>query len=179
HRRLSILDLTEGGAQPMHYAGDYTITYNGEVYNYIELRTVLLQKGYVFSGNSDTEVILAAYQEYGFDCVNHFTGMWAFAIHDRKKNIVFISRDRFGVKPLYYHYSKDQNALFFGSEIRQILTQLKEIKVNEQVLFDYLYLGYHHHTEFTFFDGIRSLDAGHNMVVDVGSGKHVISRWYT
>lgn len=176
HRRLSILDLSELGAQPMKYGEDLVLTFNGEVYNYIELRASLKQKGYSFTSGTDTEVVLAAYQEWGQQCVSHFNGMWAFAIHDKKKNLVFISRDRFGVKPL--HYYVNQSYLLFGSEIRQILTQQVQRRVNKQVLFDYLYLGYHHHTNQTFFEGIFSLDPGHNLIFDLGSGQYEISKWY-
>lgn len=176
HRRLSILDLSELGAQPMHFGPDYTLTYNGEVYNYIEIRETLKQKGYSFKSGSDTEVILAAYQEWGTNCVQHFNGMWGFALHDKKKNIVFISRDRFGVKPVYYY--DNENVFVFGSEIRQLLTKLPERKVNKQILFDYLYLGYHHHTSETFFEGIHSLDPGHQIVFDLKTGTYTISQWY-
>lgn len=176
HRRLAIIELSELGAQPMTYSDNYTITYNGEVYNYIEIREMLARKGYAFTGGSDTEVILAAYQEYGPECVRFFNGMWALAIHDVKNNTVFISRDRFGVKPLYYF--EDDNSFYFSSEIRQLLPFLKERKVNRQVLFDYLYLGYHHHTSETFFEGITSLDGGHNMIIDLSSGARQITQWY-
>lgn len=176
HRRLSIIDLSELGAQPMKYGDDLMLTFNGEVYNYIELRASLKKKGYVFASGTDTEVVLAAYQEWGQECVSHFNGMWAFAIHDQKKNQVFISRDRFGVKPLYYY--ENQSFLLFGSEIRQILTQKRHRKVNQQILFDYLYLGYHHHTNQTFFESVFSLDPGHNLIFDLGSGQYKISKWY-
>ena len=177
HRRLSILDLSDLGAQPMKYGENLTITYNGEVYNYIEIRESLKQKGYVFTSGSDTEVILASYQEWGEECVHRFNGMWAFAIHDIKRNIVFISRDRFGVKPL--HYFEDQQSFLFGSEIKQILTQVVDRKVNMQMLFDYLYLGYHHHTNFTFFENILSLAPGHNLIFNLNTGQYQISKWYT
>lgn len=177
HRRLSILDLSDLGAQPMKYGENLTITYNGEVYNYIEIRESLKQKGYVFTSGTDTEVILASYQEWGEECVHRFNGMWAFAIHDIKRNIVFISRDRFGVKPL--HYFEDQQSFLFGSEIKQILTQVVDRKVNMQMLFDYLYLGYHHHTNFTFFENILSLAPGHNLIFNLNTGQYQISKWYT
>lgn len=177
HRRLSILDLSELGAQPMKYEQDLTITYNGEVFNYIEVREELKSKGYKFKSESDTEVILAAYREWGMECVHHFNGMWAFAIHDSTRNIVFMSRDRFGVKPL--HYFENKEVFLFGSEIRQILTQVSERTVNRQLLFDYLYLGYHHHTNKTFFNNIFCLDPGHNIVFDLAKGSHTISKWYT
>jgi asparagine synthase (glutamine-hydrolysing) len=176
HRRLSILDLSALGSQPMKYGESLIITYNGEIYNYIEIRAELVSRGHIFKSGSDTEVILASYQEWGSECVHRFNGMWAFAIHDIEKKIVFISRDRFGVKPFYYFES--QNKFMFGSEIRQLLTQVTERKVDRQMLFDYLYLGYHHHTHRTFFENIFSLDPGHNMVFDLSTGSHTISKWY-
>lgn len=177
HRRLSILDLSEQGAQPMKHTDDLVITYNGEVYNYIEIRETLRAKGHVFKTGSDTEVILAAYKEWGDQCVHEFNGMWAFAIHDVKKNRLFISRDRFGVKPLYY--CEHDNQFLFGSEIRQLLTQVKERKVNKQILFDFLYLGYQHHSTDTFFENIVSLAPGHNIIIDLTTGVVEISKWYT
>ena len=102
HRRLSIIDLSRAGHQPMHYSDKYVITYNGEIYNYLELRTKLIGYGYSFRTNSDTEVLLASYDYWGQNCVNHFNGMWSFVIHDLVKQNLFCSRDRFGVKPLYY-----------------------------------------------------------------------------
>lgn len=104
HRRLSILDLSPEGNQPMKHfnSDDYVITYNGEVYNYIELREELIKSGCHFNTNTDTEVILAAYKTWGESCVSKFNGMWAFAIYDNSRNIIFCSRDRFGIKPFYY-----------------------------------------------------------------------------
>ena len=112
HRRLAIIDLTDAGAQPMYYQNKYIIVYNGEIYNYIEIREELKVLGYQFGSNCDTEVILAAYDKWGKDCVNKFNGMWAFAIHDKVHNIIFCSRDRFGVKPFYYHHRS--NIFVFG-----------------------------------------------------------------
>src|SRR5262249_20236325 len=103
HRRLSILDLSEQGHQPMASGdGRYVIVYNGEIYNFIELRDELKAVGHVFSSDCDTEVLLKAYQIWGPSCVNRFNGMWAFAIYDRHTHSVFISRDRFGIKPFYF-----------------------------------------------------------------------------
>ncbi|MEW4922382.1 asparagine synthase (glutamine-hydrolyzing) [Algibacter sp. 2305UL17-15] len=175
HRRLSILDLSKLGDQPMEYS-DLTITYNGEVYNYIEIREELREKGYVFKSETDTEVILAAYQEWGENCVQYFNGMWAFAIHDRKKNIVFLSRDRFGIKPLYYH--NNQKAFYFGSEIKQLLYFNPNPKVNKQILFDYIYLTYHHHTNHTFFQDIESLEPSHNLICNLEDSTIIIKRYY-
>jgi asparagine synthase (glutamine-hydrolysing) len=102
HRRLSIIDLSRRGHQPMCYGGRYWITYNGEIYNYIEVRAELEKLGYQFESGSDTEVILSAYAAWGPKCLERFNGMWAFAIHDSVENIIFMARDRFGVKPLHY-----------------------------------------------------------------------------
>jgi asparagine synthase (glutamine-hydrolysing) len=118
HARLSIIDL-QGGAQPMPAAGNrYWITFNGEIFNYVELRDELLSKGYKFATQSDTEVILHAYREYGEDCVTHFNGQWAFAIWDNVEQKLFLSRDRSGVRPLYYTQTRD--AFLFASEIKAL-----------------------------------------------------------
>jgi asparagine synthase (glutamine-hydrolysing) len=104
HRRLSILDLTEMGKQPFSYLDTLHITFNGEIYNFIELRKELSAQGYSFRTESDTEVVLAAYHCFGKDCLMKFNGMWAFAIWDERNNELFVARDRFGVKPLHYCY---------------------------------------------------------------------------
>jgi asparagine synthase (glutamine-hydrolysing) len=101
HRRLSIIDLSEAGKQPMHYLSRYTIIHNGEIYNYIELRETLQKKGHSFRSQTDTEVIMAAYDEWGQACVHHFDGMFAFAIWDDKEKTLFAARDRFGEKPFF------------------------------------------------------------------------------
>ena len=104
HRRLAILDTSETGKQPMSYAnGRYWISYNGEIYNFLEIRDQLQQQGYRFTTQSDTEVILAAYDHWGEKCQIHFNGMWAFALWDARDRSLFLSRDRFGVKPLHYY----------------------------------------------------------------------------
>ena len=113
HNRLSIIDLSDRANQPMAYDG-LVIVYNGEVYNYLEIKQELEELGYKFSTTSDTEVILAAYREWGSDCVARFVGMWAFAIWDTAKKELFCSRDRFGIKPFYYIHSDDR--FYFGSE---------------------------------------------------------------
>ena len=115
HRRLSILDLTEAGKQPMQYQNRYTITYNGEIYNFIELRDELKGLGVQFKTQTDTEVILASYDHWGFDCFNKFNGMWAMALYDEQSNNLLLCRDRFGVKPFYYMHQPG-NRLAFASE---------------------------------------------------------------
>src|SRR5688572_7546136 len=119
HRRLSFLDLTEAGKQPMtNENGTIWITYNGEIYNYIELREELEKCGHQFYSHSDTEVIIHGYEEWGYDVVNHLKGMFAFGIWDEKKQQLYLARDRFGIKPMFYYF---QEANFvFASEIKAI-----------------------------------------------------------
>lgn len=119
HRRLSILDLSMLGHQPMSYMDRYWIVHNGEIYNYLELRSELQHQGYSFRSQSDTEVVMAAYHAWGSDCLSRFNGMWAFAIYDSIQNRLFISRDRFGIKPLSYYFDKER--LIFASELKALL----------------------------------------------------------
>lgn len=176
HRRLSILDLSSDGHQPMHYLDKYTITYNGEVYNYLEIKKELLKDGYEFKSNTDTEVILASYDKWGENCVSKFNGMWAFAIYDKEKNIIFCSRDRFGIKPFYYTEVNDK--FVFGSEIKQLLAFYDENYVNETILVDYLLYGLEEHTNETFFKGIRKLEQSHNLIYDLARNSFEIKRYF-
>ena len=176
HRRLSILDLSSSGHQPMKYLDDLVITYNGEIYNFIEIREELIQKGYIFDSNSDTEVILKAYHCWGKTCVNYFNGMWSFSILDIKQKIVFCSRDRFGVKPFYYI---ENNDLFsFGSEISQLLPFLPNRILNKKVALDYLISGIEECSNETFFKDIYLLKGGHNLVFDLKTNSYEIERYY-
>jgi asparagine synthase (glutamine-hydrolysing) len=167
-RRLSILDLSENGHQPMQFdeAGLW-IVFNGEIYNYIEIRAELIAKGYTFKSNTDTEVILKAYHKWGEDCVHKFNGMWAFAIWDSKDKKLFCSRDRFGIKPFYYHYNQ-QKQFLFASEIKSIL-QVINSKPDKQTLFDSFAYGYSDHNERTFFEDIKQLRGGHNLILQNGT----------
>jgi len=143
HRRLSIIDLSEKGSQPMTYTYKkklVTIVFNGEIYNYQEIRNVLIEKGYEFKSTSDTEVILASYLEWGEDCVKKFNGMWAFCIYDKQKNILFLSRDRVGKKPLYYYYDGDK--FIFSSEIKGILKHKLKLKMDKDAIDLYFSLGF-------------------------------------
>src|SRR5262245_12975789 len=125
HRRLSILDLSKAGHQPMVSKDNrFVIVYNGEIYNYIELREELEQYGSAFHSHTDTEVILEAYRVWGKECVQRFNGMWAFALYDNQEEEFFFSRDRFGIKPLYYVNRTDCFA--FSSEIKGILAGLPD-----------------------------------------------------
>ena len=177
HRRLSIVDLTDAGAQPMtSEGGDLVITYNGEIYNHVELRAELEALGHRFRSHSDTEVILVAYAEWGPRSVERFNGMWAFAIWDRKARRLFCSRDRFGVKPFYF--LPVGSGFVFGSEIRQLLPWLGQPKASQQRVLDFLLTGTADHTDGTFFVGVRKLPAGHNMVWSADTGKLETQRYY-
>jgi asparagine synthase (glutamine-hydrolysing) len=177
HRRLSILDLSTDGHQPMPYLDRYVITYNGEVYNYLEIKEELLKKGYRFRSKTDTEVILAAYDQWGQACVERFNGMWAFAIYDRQKNEIFCSRDRFGVKPFYFSLIGDVFA--FGSEIKQFTTLTEwKARLNVPRLLDFFVYGMFDHTEETLFAGVRQLRGGHNLLYDLHTHRFNIRPWY-
>jgi asparagine synthase (glutamine-hydrolysing) len=177
HRRLSILDLSILGHQPMVYEDRYIITYNGEIYNYIELRDELLKLGYNFKSNTDTEVIIASYDAWGPESLNKFNGMWAFALFDKFKNELFISRDRFGVKPLYY---RENNDFFtFGSEIKQLLNENGSNKVNEDVLLESMLTYVDNHNENTYFKDIYSFPASHYMVFNLNDYTRKFIKYYS
>ncbi|MFZ9847539.1 MAG: asparagine synthase (glutamine-hydrolyzing) [Flavobacteriales bacterium] len=179
HRRLSILDLSPSGHQPMCSADQQLwITFNGEIYNYIELRDILQAKGHQFLSNSDTEVILAAYREWGTDCSTHFNGMWAFVIYDSAKEILFCSRDRVGVKPFYYF--KDENKFLFASEQKAILhSQLIAKKINKQAAFDYLSFNETEHHSQGMIDGIVELPPAHQLILKIRTQEISIQQYYT
>jgi len=178
HRRLAILDLSEHGRQPMDYGNSgLTLTFNGEIYNYIELRHELAEFGYTFTSDTDSEVILAAYDRWGMECVQRFNGMWAFAILDRRRNLVFLSRDRFGVKPLYYIETDDVFA--FGSEIRQLLPFLGSRKANMDVLRAYLVTDAAELNDQTFFAGVERLPGSYRGIYDLTTNSFTTSRYYT
>jgi asparagine synthase (glutamine-hydrolysing) len=160
HRRLAIVDLSDAGKQPMEYMNRYIITYNGEIYNYIELKNELENHGYKFKSHTDTEVIMASYDFWGIECLNKFNGMWAFVIYDKEKEKFFISRDRFGKKPLYYY--KDDEIFIFSSEIKAILAHPKvETKPNFAFLKSYLKLGCREFLKETAFENIYRFDFAH------------------
>jgi len=180
--RLSILDLSLLGHQPMFDDSDrYMIVHNGEVYNYVELREELKKAGYAFRSNTDTEVILKSYIHWGEYCLHKFNGMWSFCIYDRKTKEIFISRDRYGIKPFYYYL--DDTLFLFASEIPAILSVLPgKSKENNQAIFDYLVFNRTDQTEQTFFRNIKKLQHGHNIKIrsDIQLFSHSfeINRWY-
>lgn len=165
HRRLAIIDLSEKGKQPMsNQEGTIWVVFNGEVYNFKELRKDLESKGHRFNSNTDTEVIIHAYEEYGEQCVNYFRGMFAFAIWDVNKKQLFLARDRVGKKPLVYY--KDSERFVFASEIKAIIED-KSVKrvVSQESLSHYLSYGYIP-APLTIFNNIFKLLPGHYLVVD-------------
>ena len=165
HRRLSIIDLSQAGWQPMRSRdGRYYVIFNGEIYNYLELRAELASLGHDFDSHSDTEVLLAAYSEWGAKALNRLTGMFAFAILDVELQKIFIARDFFGIKPLYYARWRD--GFVFASEINPIL-RLPGIqrRVNVQRLYDYLRFGLTDHGGDTLFEVIKQLPAAHYIEV--------------
>jgi asparagine synthase (glutamine-hydrolysing) len=176
HRRLSIIDLSILGKQPMIYR-ENVITYNGEVYNYLELKEELLTHGYEFKSTTDTEVILAAYDFWGVECVHKFNGMWAFAIFDKKNDKIFMSRDRFGVKPFYYTVIND--SFYFGSEIKQFkaIPEYK-FKMNLDRTYDFLCYGVRNHTPETLFADVFQLKGGHNLIYNLKTFEYNVVEWY-
>ena len=165
HVRLSIIDLSSAGHQPMFdQSGRYCIVHNGEIYNYLELKKELNIK-YNFVTLTDTEVILYAYQEWGESCLDHFNGMFAFAIYDLKERSLFLARDRFGIKPLYYYY--DKNSFIFASEIKGLLQIIPgERTPNDTIIFDYLVYNRTDQYTDTFFKNIERLDHGHYILIE-------------
>jgi asparagine synthase (glutamine-hydrolysing) len=165
HRRLAIIDLSTAGAQPMIGPNGVVITYNGEIYNYIELRKELASH-WAFRSTSDTEVILAAYDRWGDDCVSHLRGMFAFAIWDEKKQRLFLARDRFGIKPLYY--TEQDGRLFFASEAKALLPLLPEIRTDSSALAEYLTFQYTIGAK-TLFEHVNALLPGHALTAHDGN----------
>lgn len=175
HRRLSIIDISSNGHQPMLYE-HLAIIYNGEVYNFKDIRQDLISEGYSFDSNSDTEVILKSYHFWGIDCVERFRGMFAFAIYDYEQQEIIIFRDRAGVKPLYY--SQTDNALIFSSELKPLM---KYPDFNKEIDFEavssYLQFGYIHAPK-TVFKSVQKLLPGHYLKYDIGSKVLVKERYW-
>lgn len=169
-RRLSIIDLDDTANQPMlDHDNSLALVFNGEIYNYVELRADLIEKGYVFNTSSDTEVILKSYLEYGEKCVDKFNGMWAFAIYNSDKNRLFCSRDRMGVKPFYY--SIFDNTLFFSSELKAIHKVTGQNKANLEQVYHYLAYGYRINDGKAFLENCSELLPGSNLIVENGNVK--------
>ncbi len=178
HRRLAIIDLSDQGRQPMATAdGALWITYNGELYNFIELREELKRLGARFDTESDTEVILKAYETWGPDATTRFVGMWAFALLDLRGRRLVLSRDRFGIKPLHYH--RDGTRLSFGSEIKQLLAQPSVPRwVNHRAVYDYLQFEAADTGSETFLADIHKVRPGHNLIVSLDTGEYCERSYY-
>jgi asparagine synthase (glutamine-hydrolysing) len=178
-RRLSIIDLSPAGHQPMASPdGRLWVTYNGEIFNYVELRHELQRRGHAFRTASDTEVLLAAYSEWGEGALGRLNGMWAFALYDAREKLLLCARDRFGVKPLHYHAA---GGLFaFASEIKGLLAHpAVPCRPHEAALHGFLVHGALHEGEGTFYEGIHSVPGGHRLSLDLRSGAIDVRRWYT
>jgi asparagine synthase (glutamine-hydrolysing) len=178
HRRLAIIDLSPSGHQPMtNVAGDVVITYNGEIYNFQKLRVELEARGYQFHSQTDTEVVVHAYEEWGEECVNHFDGMFAFAILDRTRRRMFLARDRYGIKPLYWYHK--HGVFIFASEIKAILEHPGVTRsvcyqaLNEYFTFQNIF------SDLTLFEGVRLLPAGCTMTFQLaGQAEIKIARYW-
>ena len=171
HRRLAILDLSEKGKQPMFYEHNnkkVAIVFNGEIYNFQEIKDELILKGYKFNSTSDTEVMLASYLEYGEDCVKKFNGMWAFCIYDFKKQLLFLSRDRVGKKPLHYFF--DGKKFIFSSEIKGLLVHKIDKTFSKDAVDLYFSLGFIPAPK-TIYSKIEKLEARQNLVFDLKEKK--------
>lgn len=177
HRRLSIIDLSDLAAQPMANEDETLwLVFNGEIYNYRELRADLLRAGHTFRSQTDSEVILHAYEEWGQACVERFNGMWAFALYDQKEALLFCSRDRFGIKPFYYTVVDD--TFLFASEIKAMLAHPKVgNRPNNARLMDYLAWGVLDHTPETMFEGVFQLPPAHSMTVRKGIPEEPVPYW--
>jgi asparagine synthase (glutamine-hydrolysing) len=172
HNRLSIIDLSESANQPFHHQSErYIIVFNGEIYNYLELKNELDQS---FSTNSDTEVLLAAYVKWGIACLDKLNGMFSFAIWDKQEEKLFAARDRFGVKPFYYHQSED--TFYFSSEIKGLHAAGVSKIPNKKTWANFLCFGSYGELDETFWNEVSQLPASHYL--EYSKGKLSIDKWY-
>lgn len=179
HRRLAIIDLTDAAVQPMHYLQRYTIVYNGEIYNYREIRKDLMKQGYHFHSTGDTEVILAAYDCYKEKCLDYFDGMFSFALWDEDEQSLFAARDRFGEKPFFYHWEK--GLLLFASEMKALWKTGVSREVDQKMLMNYLSLGYVQNPaekSQTFYTKVQSLPPSHFMRIDLRTLNFQIQQYW-
>jgi len=178
HRRLSVIDLSEKGHQPMsNDNGTLWITYNGEVYNYIEMRKELESLGYQFRSSTDTEVILKAYEAWDIDCLTRFNGMWAFTIWDERKKRLFCARDRFGIKP--FHYFSDNKKFIFASEIQAMLASgMVNREIDDESIYNFLVFNLLPNVGRTFFKCIKQLEPGHYLVLNYDNSLEIKRWWY-
>lgn len=175
HNRLSIIDLSDTANQPFHYH-HLSIVFNGELYNYIEIKKELETRNYKFTTKSDTEVLLAAYLEWGEDCVTHFMGMWAFALWDDKNQKLFCSRDRFGIKPFYYAWI--DSSFYFASEYKalKILPNFNST-LNINQLYRGIQMGWVTYQDETYFESIKQIEPSHNLTLFLDGRKTYKKYW--
>ena len=174
HRRLSIIDTTSGGAQPMQDdSGRYTLIFNGEIYNYRPLREKLKKKGYNFHSESDTEVLLNMYVEYGADCLFYLNGFFAFAVYDSQNDTLFVARDRMGIKPLVFY--QDGDRFLFASELKSLLAYGLPRELNYEALHLYLQLNYIP-APLSMLKGVQKLLPGEYLTLQKGTLE--LRRWY-
>lgn len=177
NRRLAIIDLSAAGHQPMcNEDGTVWIVHNGEIYNFRELRGELQSLGHRFVSDTDTEVVIHAYEEWGSGCLDRFNGMWAFCIWDSKGQKLFCSRDRFGIKPFYYYFDGEQ--FLFASEIKALLQADIPKRANERRIYDYLAFGMVDHTQETLFEGIKQLRGGEYLELSTKTKELSIRRYW-
>lgn len=179
HQRLCVIDVSEAAAQPMHYRNRYTIIYNGEIYNYLEVKKELSVKGHAFQNASDTEVILAAYAQWGAGCLQHFDGAFAFAIWDEEEQTLFAARDRFGEKPFYFFY--DEQRLVFASEIKALWQSGIEKRVNHRLLYNFITLGYTSNPADageTFYNNVHKLPAAHHLLYSLATNEVKLEKYW-
>ena len=177
HRRLSIIDLSSAGHQPMLDDEEkLVLVYNGEIYNYIEIKKELSDMGYSFKTKTDTETLLYAYKEWGPECVKKFNGMFAFAIYDKNKNIIFLARDHIGIKPLYYYIHNDK--FIFSSTIEPILLHKIRTSPNKKVIRDFLLYKITDHTGETFFKNILKFPKGHYGIFHIEKNEFELHKWW-
>jgi asparagine synthase (glutamine-hydrolysing) len=180
HRRLSIIDLSHDADQPMHYLNRYTIAFNGEIYNYIELRETLLQQGYTFKTQSDTEVLLALYDRDKEKCLPLLDGMFAFVLYDKEDKTIFCARDRFGEKPFFYSYEKGKH-FYFGSEMKCLWAAGVSGEVSNKMLFNYLAYGFvenENDSSETFYTKCTRLPHAHYLKMNPETLEISIHRYY-
>ena len=176
HKRLSIIDISEKGNQPFSYRDKYIITFNGEIYNYAELAEILKKKGYKFKTNSDTEILLLSFVQWGINCLDYIDGMFAFAIYDLINNKLFAARDRAGEKPFFY--SLRGETLLFASEIKAILSfNLIPREINNKALNRFLYLGYNPNED-CMLKNIFKLPPGNFLLYDIESNLLKIEKYW-
>jgi asparagine synthase (glutamine-hydrolysing) len=176
HRRLSVIDLSEKGKQPItNEKQDMYIVYNGEIYNFKELRGELEFLGHRFNSNTDSEVVLHAYEEWKEKCLERFNGMFVFAIWDDRNKKLFIARDRVGIKPLYYYFDKDR--FIFASEIKAILEFDIKKQINEKIIYDYFNYFIQIGNE-TLFENIKTLEPAHYMILNIKENSIIKNKWW-